>query len=455
MLLFFMRFWFSIGLMPTWTKEQVEALSPDASSLKAARKLLSKSKWPSLGSSEGALWGECQGSGKKPYLTRIDLSEPAFKCSCPSRKFPCKHALALFILFTEDASRFTQEDAPDWLTDWLASRSSRKEAKVQKQAAPVNETAQAKRVASREQKVLAGLDELELWLHDLVRSGLMQLAAKPHKFLDDMAARMVDAQASGLARRLRELNAMSFSGQNWAQEALAKLGALQVIISSYRRQDDLPDLVRADLRRVVGWTDNQKELVLQEGVKDIWLVLAQSMLHEDSLRVRKTWLWGKASKKIALELSFSYGFQPFDTTLVLGQTFSGELVFFPSNYPLRAVFKEPIEPRLLNEEDLNALEAYQSFDELLDAYASALAKNCWLEQFPVYLEGITPCMFNADFILRDAEGKSLPVSSSFRHAWQLMALSGGQPIELFAEWDGYVLLPLCIWQGDLVVLGGK
>ncbi len=441
--------------MSNWTREQVEALSPDASSLKAATKLLNKAKWPSLGATKSALWGECQGSGKKPYLTRIDLSEPAFKCSCPSRKFPCKHALALFILFADDSSSFTLTEPPDWASEWLESRSSRKEAKAKKADAPVDEAAQAKRIAAREAKVLAGLEELELWLHDLLRGGLMQLHSKPYTYVADMAARMVDAQAAGLARLLRELTEISFAGQNWAQEALASLGALQVIISSYKRQDDLPELVRADLRRAVGWTDNQKELITQAGIKDTWLVMGQSLNHEDNLRVRKSWLWGKDTKQVALKLAFSYGSQPFSTSLVAGQCFTGEVVFFPSNYPLRAVLKEPIELQSISSSDVSALEAYQSFDELLDAYAAALEKNCWLEQMPVYLEGITPCMFDAEFVLRDGAGTSLNVSPSFKQVWQLMALSGGKPIKLFAEWDGHALLPVSVWQNELLNLGGN
>lgn len=34
---------------------------------------------------EAAVWGLCQGSGKDPYQTQIDLIGPAFRCSCPSR----------------------------------------------------------------------------------------------------------------------------------------------------------------------------------------------------------------------------------------------------------------------------------------------------------------------------------------------------------------------------------
>src|SRR6476469_9727229 len=82
----------------TWTSDRIIALAPDPSSAKAGRELANPRKWVTLGLNEAAIWGECQGSGSKPYRTQIDLIEPAFKCSCPSRKFPCKHALALFLL---------------------------------------------------------------------------------------------------------------------------------------------------------------------------------------------------------------------------------------------------------------------------------------------------------------------------------------------------------------------
>ncbi|MET9069159.1 SWIM zinc finger family protein, partial [Streptosporangium sandarakinum] len=83
-----------------WNRDQVLALAPDASSQKAAQGVSSPGKWSGAGATAGALWGECRGSGSKPYLACVDLSEPAYRCSCPSRKFPCKHALGLLLLWS-------------------------------------------------------------------------------------------------------------------------------------------------------------------------------------------------------------------------------------------------------------------------------------------------------------------------------------------------------------------
>ena len=66
--------------------------------------------------------GACQGSGSKPYQVQIDLAEPAFKCSCPSRKFPCKHALGLLLIHATTPAAIVKAERPAWVSEWLASR---------------------------------------------------------------------------------------------------------------------------------------------------------------------------------------------------------------------------------------------------------------------------------------------------------------------------------------------
>ena len=74
------------------------AAAPDSASQVAGRKLARPGPWSSIGGSDGLLWGECQGSGKTPYRVTVDTGTRRYQCSCPSRKFPCKHALALLFL---------------------------------------------------------------------------------------------------------------------------------------------------------------------------------------------------------------------------------------------------------------------------------------------------------------------------------------------------------------------
>lgn len=72
------------------TLQRIEGLAPDQASLAAARKLLTPSSWPTLAEGEGLIWGECQGSGATPYRVVVSEADAGYKCTCPSRKFPCK-----------------------------------------------------------------------------------------------------------------------------------------------------------------------------------------------------------------------------------------------------------------------------------------------------------------------------------------------------------------------------
>ena len=116
----------------TLDANQILALAPDPASAKAGSQLASPRNWSNLGRNDAALWGECQGSGKTPYRTQIDLAGPAFKCSCPSRKFPCKHGLGLYLLLAADAAPFSHTAPPAWVGEWLEGRQARQEKKAEK-----------------------------------------------------------------------------------------------------------------------------------------------------------------------------------------------------------------------------------------------------------------------------------------------------------------------------------
>src|ERR1700757_2443040 len=123
--------------MPPLSLEKIEALAPDQSSVDAARKLLKSGSWPRL-AWDGAelVWGECQGSGATPYRVVISESDAGYKCTCPSRKFPCKHSLALMWMRAEGKLAFAPGTPPQWVNDWLARRRGSSRAAASSDAAP-------------------------------------------------------------------------------------------------------------------------------------------------------------------------------------------------------------------------------------------------------------------------------------------------------------------------------
>ena len=310
----------------TWTTEQIIALAPDASSAKNGQALVDTRKWVSLGENEQAVWGECQGSGKLPYQTQIDLRVTAFRCSCPSRKFPCKHGLGLFLLKLSQPTAFTENTPPDWVSEWLKAR-VQKQAKQSEPAGHVVDPAgKAKRAQQRHSKVTAGMQDLELWLRDLVRQGLAAAAGQPYSFWDAVAARLVDAQAPGVARLVREMASIPHSGAGWQERLLENLGRVYLLIEGFKRLETLPAETQADIRTQIGWTKSE-ELLAASSVRDRWLVLAQRVAEEDRLRVQRIWLWGSESEQAALILHFAHGNEALETSLVPGTSVDAELVF--------------------------------------------------------------------------------------------------------------------------------
>ncbi|MFR7887409.1 MAG: hypothetical protein ACLU4B_02840 [Bilophila wadsworthia] len=97
----------------------------------------------------------------------------------------------------------------------------------------------------------AGLDDLERWMCDLIRHGLGQLSGTP-AWQEEAAARMVDAQLPGIAARLRNLQGVTSSGEDWPGVVLAQFGQLQLLIDAFRHLDALSPEEQADVRAALG-----------------------------------------------------------------------------------------------------------------------------------------------------------------------------------------------------------
>ncbi|MFH5803916.1 SWIM zinc finger family protein [Alienimonas sp. DA493] len=423
------------------TVEWAEGLSPDAASLKNGRKLANQAaKWSDRGRSDAALWGAFQGSGKTPYQVRVDLAGPAWKCSCPSRKLPCKHALGLLIGAAGSDAFCPAGDPPDWVAEWLSKRASTAQAKATKAAAqkkPADPKAQAKRRAARERKIADGLDRLTLWLDDRLRQGLAELeVAGPGPF-EEQAARLVDAQAPGLAARMRALSEIPGSGPDWPDRLLAGFASLRLLIVAYQNQDGLPEGLREDVRSLIGWNRTERETIDSgERVNDAWLTLGSIEWEEDRVRGRRTWLKGIATGRTAEVVQFSAyggygGGQGFAETFVDGCVQAMELAFHPSAAPRRAVVvgreAEPVPV---------PLPPGTGVAGLLDETADELAACPFRTIFVGVLSGVTPLVGGggaADgWWLRDEDGAGVRLARG--DWWELLAESGGRPLTVAGEY---------------------
>src|SRR5215212_2510980 len=372
------------------TPEGVAALAPDGKVAAAGRKLGVPKSWESPGRSDDAIWGECRGSAV--YQVRVDLSDLAVKCSCPSRKHPCKHGIGLLFFHLE--TPLPTAPAPDWVTGWLARRAStkaRKSAGKREEAAPDPE-AKAKRARKRLSRVVAGL---------------------------------------------RHLSGLPNSSSDWPEKLLDGLGRLALLSEAFRHLDALDELLAETVKAEVGIPLSQEEVLeCGEKVDDRWIVLGQRTEDEGRLKVRRTWLLGDETRRYAMILQFAASGTPFTEGFVSGTVVEGELAFYPGAYPLRAVVRSRTGKATRAEE----LPGHGTLEAFLDHTSTVSSSQPWLERLPVTLEAVVPLLDGGRWLVRDRGGEALPLSGGDH--WSLLSLSGGHPVDLAAEWDGEMLLPL-------------
>lgn len=433
-----------------WSADQVLALAPDAASRKAGSKLGAAGPWSEAGSSdEGAVWGLCKGSGSKPYQTVVDLADaagPAYKCSCPSRKFPCKHALGLLLLWAGEDGAVPPGEAPGWAEQWMEGRRQRAE---QKRAEPSagsssgsgDPEAARRRAERRAERVTAGASELEQRLADLLRGGLAGAEQAGYGLWEETAARMVDAQAPGLSARVRELGAIPSSGPGWPVRLLEECALLHLLDQGWLHREQLPGDLAAAVRARIGLPGTADGPPL----RDRWLVLAQYDTADARLTTRRVWLYGTDSDRTALLLSYGAAGRAPELALPVGLALDAEVSAYPGAGQQRAALGEQFAPPA----PATARPPGVTTTQAAARYGEALRDDPWLDSVPVTLDRVIPTPDGDSWQLADAdEDSALPLTPSARSRpglWRLVALSGGAPVKVFGECGHRGFTPLTAW----------
>jgi hypothetical protein len=421
---------------------QVLALAPDSSSAQNGKKLANISKWHNLGQSPLAAWGECQGSAV--YQVRADLDTFTVKCTCPSHKFPCKHGIALLLLAAEN-QHVPSAEPPDWVKDWLSKRAAagtqhKREKPAEDSQSPAITAEQNKRIQKREALISQGLDTLDLWMNDLIRNGLASVQTQPLSFFERQAAQLVDAQAPGIAGRVRQLAGITGLGQDWPDRLLGKLGRIALLTQAYRESDRLDPSLYKDVRQMIGWNISKEELVATgEKVTDEWYTVGQWDYEENSLRVQRTWLLGASTRRSALILQYSAMGRPYSETFLCGTRQVGDLYFYPGAAGIRGLLTTRGEE---SSPICDLPMGSETIEEFLAGQAEILGRHPWQEHFLLALRGAIPVCGQADdtWYICDQTGAALPLREA--GPWLLLAISGGGPVDFVGEWDGETVLPL-------------
>lgn len=428
--------------------------APDEQVLRAGRKLAVPAPWQEVGVSGNLLWGQCRGSGAKPYQVSIDTAAPAWRCSCPSRKFPCKHSVALLLLWAQGNVSATDGIAA-FAEKWSAGRESRAAARktagerassrTPEQQAAAAQSA-AKRAAQRDQRVDDGLAELDRWLRDQISQGLATHSADRFGELRRMTARMVDAQAPAVAVELEQLTRITDAVADWPAQLMAGYARLRLLIRAWQRRAELPEDLMATVRNHIGFTVRAEDVVAEQpGVADHWAVLGQVDSHEDRLSVRRVWMHGQRSGRWALVLFFAAAGASLASNLIPGTAVDATLHFHPGRLPLRATVGE----QTSDAQPIGLWDPPSTTPaDVRDQWRAALAADPWCRDLPVWVTGRVR-RADDQFSIADADD-GLPLLGPA--AWRAAVLADSRTAHVCGELTSHGLTPTAVVTGQKVRL---
>ena len=449
------------SVQQVWTIEQVAAVAPSPRSIAAAEPLAIVSRWSAVGADDRALWGRCRGSGAEPYETVVDHTEVAWRCTCPSRKLPCKHALALLLMWVRGAVGAGAR--PESVRSWIDSRDRRPADERGAGGRPTPEPgvepddghgrgtgdppidrgeldrARDERVA----RMLEGLTQLDRWLEDRMRTGLADPALARYGTWDELAARLVDARAGALANRVRRLAGLVGAGPDWHSEVLAELGFLHLIAQAGRRLPSLPGELADAVATASGWQVRQADVLGGVPETDHWFVAGRSDVREDRIEVRRTWLRGERSGRWAMLLSFAAYQQSLDDSFEVGTLVHADLHRYPGG-SLRALaghrYADPLP--FTTPPAVGVAEACR-------AIGDAVAREPWLERHPATVR-VAPTVSGGRWVVSDDHG-SLPLICGDRALATLVAASAGSSVDVTIEWTPRGVQPLTLHLADRAI----
>ncbi len=451
-----------------WSVEQVAAVAPSPRAFAAAEAAAVAARWRSIGSDDRALWGRYAGTTSEPYDVAVDHTLAQWRCSCPSRRRPCKHVLGLLLLWSRQLVPVAT--APPTVTGWTATLDARAAAADAADSVPAPSPSPVlgpggdlgpdgggvpsgeppSPAASRDERVARmreGLRELDRWIEDRVRTGLADPALARYDTWDHLAARLVDARAGALANRVRRLAGLVGVGADWHERVLAELAVLHLLAQGGLRIGALPAELADPVALASGWQARRDDVLAGVPDTDRWIVAGRSDVREDRIEVRRLWLWGVHTQRWAMVLSFAAFRQRLDDSLVVGQAVAGDLHRYPGD-GLRALLGDPT---LAEEgEGCECCEAPPggSVAEACALIGAALAREPWIERHAVTVRA-RPALAGSTWVLGDRSG-TLPLVVDPATLAVLLAATheGPEPPALTVEWTAQGVVPLTVHLPD-------
>jgi len=197
------------------TQKKIEEIAPNADAAKNGRDLVRKNKFSNLkiSAEKNLIWGECAGSGKNPYYCSADYIEefnPVFRCNCPSRQFPCKHAIGLLYAYDGNKGSFAVADIPEDILSKREKIEKKQEKKIQEKETIKEKADKPKKVnkaalVKKADKQLEGIAIAEKILKDIVQTGLSSIDTKLSRTLQAQIKELGNYYINGIQTAFNNL----------------------------------------------------------------------------------------------------------------------------------------------------------------------------------------------------------------------------------------------------------
>ncbi len=443
-----------------WNLEKIAALAPDPSTEKRGRGLANSKDWSGLGTNGQYIWGFCKGSGTNPYKSQIDTQSPAFSCTCPVFKPPCKHVLGLFFYWVQQPQTFAQiaeNQLPDWVQAWVEKRNQKAAKKtVEKTPEELQKSAEEKqkRWEKRLNLMQSGIEELELWLMDVARQGFANVDILNSSFWANIAARMNDAQMPRLGSLLKETPILLAQQSEWTELLTRRLGELFLVVKMFNKKEFLTESQQDNLLEIVGVTSKKAEVLAENSpISGNWLVMGVKIENDiENREFRRVWLKQINGDKMAMLLDFSGFSQPYEQHFTINTVFKGEVTFYPSIIEQRALLNNSYSQPL--DWQIKQLNPIADFTHLQQQFAEAVAQKVILNHIIALVEAAKVILIKNNPFLIDKDHKIIAIAEKNKNAiYRLKAMSMGNYIPVFGLFDGNYFEPIsCVWQNKIISL---
>ena len=192
---------------------------------------------------------------------------------------------------------------------------------------------------------------------------------------------------------------------------------------SFRRIDGLRSclpILRRPCAPAIGYPIGKSEVLALPGIVDHWFAVGMVDTAEYRLDTRRVWLYGAASGRWAVIMSFAPPGGPLDDTVLAGNLLHARLHFYPGSGQFRALVGEQTSATAGA-----TMPPAESFADVRARFAQLVAADPWAARMPAVINA-APVPSPGPWRLRAASGECCKIIDLPEEPWPLLARSGGR-----------------------------